>query len=99
MLELAYLLVSGDGHADRVASSLIVPNGIGISRKAQAVHGITPQLAAESGVEVEEALADLFSAARETTVIVAHNALFDRGVIAAEADRAGLPAEAIAGPW
>ncbi len=99
MVELAYLLVGGDGHPMSIGSSLIIPDGFSILRSAQAVHGISLQEAAMHGVPVEEAITALCAAARRSDAIVAHNAWFDLGVIAGEAERYDLPCREIFRPW
>lgn len=99
MLELAYLLVSGDGRVDRTYASLVVPDGFRISETARAVHGITAELARREGVPPQEAVVSFLEAAGEARAIVAHNAHFDLAVIAGEAKRYGLVSTALRRPW
>lgn len=99
MLELAYLLVSGDGRVDHTFSSLIVPDGFRVSEPARAIHGITAERARREGIPSHEAVASFLETAGKARVIVAHNARFDLAVIAGEAERLGLASTALHRPW
>jgi DNA polymerase III epsilon subunit-like protein len=99
LLELAFLLVDGDGRVDRSYSHLILPEGFRVPKESSAVHGITAEMAVQEGVPARNALLSFLDAAGRAKVIVAHNARFDLGVIAGEVERHGLSPTPLARPW
>ena len=82
------------GPGDRktaVSERLVRPNGFRVSDKATAFHGITHARAAEGGVPLAEALADLMRNVLEVSgqggLLVCHQLEFDAGIIARELSR------------
>ena len=81
---------SGD-RKTAVTERLVRPNGFRVSDKATAFHGITHARAAEGGVPLADALADLMRDVLEVSGqggrLVCHQLEFDAGIIARELSR------------
>jgi DNA polymerase-3 subunit epsilon len=69
---------------------IVKPHGFVIPKEAERLHGISTERAMAEGVPLAEALANFSAAVAQSTIIVAHNMSFDRGVIGAEFVRAGI---------
>jgi DNA polymerase III epsilon subunit-like protein len=64
-------------------------NGFEMDKGAQKVHGITAEMMAKDGVDINYVLNIFCDALEITTDVVAHNINFDKKVIKAEMHRAG----------
>lgn len=84
-------ILMDENHRTRMAlDTLIRPEGFEIPAEAAAVHGITKEMAMQTGIPISEALAfhaRLYAAA---DLIVGHNISFDQRMIRIEAKRLGL---------
>src|SRR6056300_1659134 len=56
MIQVAWILCSGDGERLESASYIIRPEGFEIPAEASAVHGITTEIALNEGVKLNEVL-------------------------------------------
>ncbi len=91
LVQLAWVRLDGDGREVEARSVLVRPDGFEIPPEATAVHRITTARARAEGIPLAHALAALAEAAAGVQGVVAHNADFDRAVLAAEAGRLGIP--------
>ena len=91
LVQLAWVCLGEDGEEVEVRSLLVRPEGFAVPPEAEAVHGITTARAQTEGVALGDALGRLADAAAMVKEVVAHNADFDRAVLAAEVERAGVP--------
>lgn len=91
IVQLAAIL-TGDNQIERASMSVIVrPDGFAIPKEAADIHGITTEIALQSGVPLVSALF-LFSKLCEVSeLIVAHNIDFDYLMIQAECARLSKP--------
>lgn len=71
------------------AAHIVRPDGFRISPESTRVHGISTKQARAEGRPIADVLRELWSAAGQAQVVVAHNADFDGNVIAAEYLRLG----------
>lgn len=88
VLQIAITQLGSDGRTERVWSSLVDPGvADGVDPGPVDVHGLTPELlaGAPSYAQLAPTIAELIGG----RVVVAHNAPFDWGFLAAEAKRAG----------
>lgn len=89
LVQLAWVRLSEDGHESEARSMLVRPDGFSIPPEAEAIHGITTARAQAEGIPLAHALVALGNAIVGVQEIAAHNADFDRAVLAAEAARIG----------
>lgn len=88
VVEIAWLTFDEDGKEKGKKSFIIKPDGFKIPDEAAMIHGITTDLAAQSGKDLYEVL-DLFSDdVLNSELLVGHNIYFDERVIGAEFIRA-----------
>ncbi|RMH53560.1 MAG: hypothetical protein D6685_15635 [Bacteroidetes bacterium] len=99
LVQLAWVRLDADGAEREARSWLVRPDGFDIPASTTAVHGITTEQARTQGVALPVVLAALAEAAAGVDAVVAHNADFDRAVIAAEARRLGRPDPLAGRPW
>ena len=90
LVQLAWVRLGEDGDEVEARSMLVRPEGFAVSPEAEAVHGISAARARAEGMSLYEALTALAEAASGVREVVAHNADFDRAVLAAEAERLGM---------
>jgi DNA polymerase III epsilon subunit-like protein len=88
LLEIAVKLTTKDGHKVGGFERIIKPEGWSIDPEAEKVHGISADLAAQCGVELWFAMADLKATLTEATCIIGHNIHgFDRKIISYSLER------------
>lgn len=89
MVQVAWALIE-DGAITERHCLLVRPNDHSIPASATQLHGITQQEATEKGQPVREVLQQLHKDFAGCESIIAHNILFDLGVIQSEAIRAEM---------
>lgn len=91
VVQLALKLVSKEGRVISQFSSLIRPSGWReIHPKAFEAHGITKEDCAKFGIEAEKAFYVFKHYADLADMVVAHNADFDKGMMAIESKALGI---------
>jgi len=96
VVQVGWALYDPDGVRLSAEEHLVKPEGFRIPSAAARVHGITTAAAQEKGVPLGEVLSRFLSAlGTQVSALVAHNALFDRNVMAAEFYRLGHSREQI----
>lgn len=92
LVQLGWALYNALGEPLREHCHIVRPQGWIIPAEAAAIHGISTAEALEKGEPRAEVLAGLaYDLSRPYIRLVAHNLSFDRGVIAAEFSREGIP--------
>ena len=91
MIQVAWILCSGDGERLESASYIIRPEGFEIPAEASAVHGITTEIALNEGVKLNEVLLKFAELTQKAQYLVAHNISFDEKIIGAELLRKQVP--------
>ncbi len=96
VVQLAWAIHDPDGARVSAEEHLVKPEGFHIPSAATRVHGITTTAARERGEPLGEVLGRFLAAlGPPVSALVAHNALFDRNVVAAELYRLGHSEEQI----
>ncbi len=82
-----------DEHANLISekSYIIRPDDFFIPAEVSKIHGITNDIARQRGTPIMTVLEDFNRICKRATYLVAHNFMFDRGVIDAEFFRHGWP--------
>lgn len=88
--QLAFKKATRGGQVVTIFSSFVRPKGWKVPKSATRVHGITQEDCETHGKPIEEILTTFSRAALGCDLIIAHNAGFDRNVIAEEMDRLGM---------
>lgn len=99
LVQLAWLPFSGTLQpcdAGRIEARIVKPDGYEIPPKATAIHGISQEMAAASGEDLGEVLADFCRQLLAADAIVGHNVDFDVNVVCAELARLVRPTYAVA---
>ena len=91
LVQAAWVLYEGSGRECGRRSMLVQPSGFTIPKSATAIHGITTERACRDGVPLRAVLHAFAQDMAQAHVVVAHNMIFDQGVIAAECWREGFP--------
>lgn len=89
-VQIAWQLHDAMGKMIANENFLIQPENFNIPFQAEAVHGISTQLAQEKGKNLQEVLAAFEEALSKTTFIVGHNVNFDVKVMGCELYRKGF---------
>ena len=87
LVQLSWILSDERKELSR-ADLIIRPDGFEIPKAASDVHGITTEMAMNSGISVKKAVYYFLGAARCASVLVGHNVTFDTSVVGAELVRA-----------
>ena len=91
LVQLAWLVAAADGTEVRWVEHIIKPQGFVIPADATRIHGISTEMAHETGVELGVALAEIAADLAAATVLIAHNMSFDEKILGAEFLRLGQP--------
>lgn len=86
--QLAMLLTDESGKSLSEFSALIRPDGWSIGKGAQKVHGLSDDLCLRYGVNYKAAVSFFVRMAQVSDTIVAHNAVFDKGMMDIEVEHA-----------
>jgi DNA polymerase III epsilon subunit-like protein len=97
IVQIAWAVTDENGNELRTQSFIVRPVGFEIPASATRIHGITTEVALRSGIEIASALEAFAKDAIDAKVIVAHNVLFDEGVVSGEFIRAGRHETPLAG--
>ena len=85
MVQIGYVVASEDGEEIHRHEDTIKPDGFEIpDRVAEDVHGITTQIAQDSGIDIKFALFNFYMALLNCDLIVAHNLRFDVAIVRSE---------------
>lgn len=84
LVQIAWLLVDADGVETKSAEYIIKPNGFSISAEASKIHGITNEIARQTGTVLPTVLAELRADMAAVDLLIAHNIQFDEKIVGAE---------------
>ena len=90
-MQIAWGLYDQQHQAMTAETHIVYPEGFTIPSAAQRIHGISTERARSEGRPATDVLSRLSDAAKQASVIAAHNASFDGSVLAVEYIRLGLP--------
>ena len=90
VVQIAWQLHDKTGKLVEVENLVIRPDGYEIPYSAEKVHGISTELAMETGIPVAEALEKFAGAINRSSYIIGHNVQFDLKITAAEFLRAKI---------
>lgn len=88
VIEIAYIIYSANSKKIKHVSSLIKPIDFTIDNTH--IHGISNDIANREGIDISNALINLYNDLKNTDTIIAHNINFDINVISAECYRQKL---------
>ena len=95
LVQLAILLLNGDGSEARSECVIVKPDGWIIDTANASIHGITQERAMDEGIAEDQAV-DLFLAMQSRGAVrVAHNESFDRRILRIAMTRAGIERDMI----
>lgn len=89
LVQLAWVLTATDGTEVRSAEHIIKPQGFVIPADAVRIHGISTEMAQQTGVELGVALTEIAADLAAAAVLIAHNLQFDEKILGAEFLRLG----------
>lgn len=84
------MVVDGTGRELSAVERIVKPDGFTIPTEAANIHGITTEMARNSGIRLVEALVEFAAALEQSKTVIAHNVDYDRPVLEAEFIRAGM---------
>ena len=90
LVQIAWVLADDEANEIESVEYLVRPNGFTIPKDATRIHGITTEMAAENGVDLEFILDAFTTDIKKASTHVAHNVQFDEKILGAEFLRAGL---------
>lgn len=82
VIQLAYIICQPDGTILKKINHLIKPNGFTIENSQ--FHGISNEIANKNGLDIDIVMDEFLKDVAFVEVIVGHNVLFDRHVVASE---------------
>jgi DNA polymerase III subunit epsilon len=91
LVQIAWLVVDETGKEIASAEHIVKPNGYVIPPAAAKIHGITTEMAMQSGMEINAILDPLVEDIGKASALIAHNIAFDEKILGAELLRAGYP--------
>ena len=91
LVQVAWLLADADAQELASAEYIVKPEGFVIPKDAAKIHGITTEIALQTGSELQTVLEVVTADIRKAAVLVAHNMSFDEKILGAEFLRAGHP--------
>lgn len=97
IVQIAWAVTDENGNELRTQSFIVRPVGYEIPASATRIHGITTEVALRSGIEIASVLEAFSKDVVDSEIIVAHNVLFDEGVVSGEFIRAGRNETPLAG--
>lgn len=89
LVQIAWLLVDADANEIASAEHIVKPDGFTIPPAAAKIHGITTDMALQTGVDLKLVLAAITPQIEQAAALVAHNMQFDEKILGAEFLRAG----------
>jgi len=89
LVQIAWLVTDESGNKIKNAEYIIKPDGFLIPEDAARVHGITTELASQSGVDLKSVLEEITADISKAVTLVAHNMQFDEKILGAEFLRMG----------
>ena len=90
LVQIAWVIVDDVGREVAAVERIVKPDGFTIPTEAASIHGITTEMARNSGIRLVEALVEFAAALEQSKTVVAHNVDYDRPVIEAEFIRSGM---------
>ncbi len=91
LVQIAWLVTDRSGNEIKSAEYIIKPNGFSIPADVAKIHGITNELASQSGVELKPVLEEITVDISNAVALIAHNMQFDEKILGAEFLRMGHP--------
>lgn len=91
MVQIAWMVADEHSHEIESAEHIIKPDGFTIPKDAARIHGITTEIANQSGIELEVILRTIEPIIKKAMLLVAHNIQYDEKILGAEFLRAGYP--------
>lgn len=89
LVQIAWLIMDGGENEIKSAEYIIKPNGFSIPKEAARIHGITTELAAQSGEDLRPVLTQIAADISGSATLIAHNMQFDEKILGAEFLRMG----------
>jgi DNA polymerase III subunit epsilon len=84
LVQIAFLLFDREGNRISEKCFIIKPEGFKIPADAARIHGITTEIAASEGKELNSVLKEFSDSADNSNYLVAHNISFDEKIVGAE---------------
>ena len=84
LVQIAWLVTDESGNEIKSAEYIIKPNGFSIPDDAAKIHGITNELANQSGVDLKPVLEEITVDISKAAALIAHNMQFDEKILGAE---------------
>jgi len=91
LVQIAWLVTDNSGNEIKSAEYIIKPDGFSIPEDAARIHGITNELASQSGVDLKPVLEEITVDISKAVALIAHNMQFDEKILGAEFLRMGHP--------
>lgn len=89
LVQIAWIVTDDSENEIKSAEYVIKPNGFTIPKEAARIHGITTELASQSGVDLNPVLEEISEDISGAMVLIAHNMQFDEKILGAELLRMG----------
>jgi DNA polymerase III epsilon subunit-like protein len=89
LVQIAWIVTDDSETEIKCAEYVIKPNGFKIPKEAARIHGITTELASQSGVDLNPVLKEISEDISGATALIAHNVQFDEKILGAEFLRMG----------
>lgn len=84
LVQIAWLVTDKSGNEIKSAEYIIRPDGFSIPADAAKIHGITDEIASQSGVDLQPVLEEIMLDISKAAVLIAHNMQFDEKILGAE---------------
>ena len=91
MVQLAWILTDDNGKDIEKHCNIVKPEGFSIPERVSKIHGITTEIAYNSGIPLDFILRNFLIGLNTANTLVAHNFSFDYGVIRSELQRLKIP--------
>jgi DNA polymerase III epsilon subunit-like protein len=89
LVQIAWLVTDQSGNEVKSVEYIIKPDGFTIPADAARIHGITNEIASQSGVGLKPVLEEITADISGAAVLIAHNMQFDEKILGAEFLRMG----------
>lgn len=93
IVQLAWIICDEDGKVCKERDFIIKPKYFIIPDEATKVHGISQEIAKQTGTRIEVVLEEFLKDVEQCQTLIGHNINFDYSVITAELARLAIPAE------
>jgi len=89
LVQIAWIVTDDSENEIKSSEYIIKPNGFSIPKEAARIHGITTEIASQSGVDLAPVLEEIAEDVAAASAIIAHNMQFDEKILGAEFLRMG----------